>query len=204
MLENVYLVDNGVARHPVQSELPWYVLLTLATHSKKHIFAGAKLPPVGLLLNGCEQASNKMKWVFFHRSSSLGFSPSLGIDKSTPPCRKVMDPEFQWCRSVLHNVVASVYQEATLYAKQHMPRFELPKFVSATRSWLRDNLYTAALSDRDGVFCLIDNAGYNALLQTQLDRGWYRPIHRDPALRDTVRFDGNRMFRSCLVLWKLR
>ena len=176
LLQNLYVIEDDTVRYPHRSELPWYVILTLATHSRKHVFNGQALPPAKSVAQCSRNLFNKFCWAWKHRSSSDKAAiviDSLRLDKKTPPYG-IKDlqpqPEFDWCRNMFFRTFMDFYNEARRLAVKSMPKSNLPRFVSATRLWLRETCTTAALSDKDGVFALLTDDYYNTLLQSQLDR----------------------------------
>ena len=130
LLDNVYIIRDGIAARPLEAELPWYVLLTVATHSRKHIFSGARLPPADLIVKGATDLSRKLMWGWKHRDDHSGQSPGLGMRFGTPAFKDVPEPEFRWCQAYLHNGVHRAYGEAAALAKKSLPHHTIPKFVS--------------------------------------------------------------------------
>lgn len=109
---NVYFVLNGEAGDPVDHQLPWHVLLTLSTHSRKHVFCSAALPEAKLINKYTANVHNKLCWRWRHRHSApLGGwkQNSLRISKDTPPYGdhrvQLPQPEFSWCKELLRTSV---------------------------------------------------------------------------------------------------
>ena len=190
LLRNVYLVKDGIAAHPEPRELPWYVVLALGTHSKKHIFQGSTLPRAKELFNSGKDVCRKLVWAWHHRGTVAAPRDSLRVMKLSPAYHKVAPPEFAWCSTELQNRIGEAFCEANQLAKASCPHRTTPGCVSSTRRWLKEEFFTAALSDKDGVFCLIRNSDYNDLLCTQLGKRWYTPVFQSTITARQLQKDG--------------
>ena len=62
LVSNIYIIKDGVATVPARHEIPWFVLLSLGAHSRKHIFGEKKLPPFSLFRRAAQNMYNKLCW----------------------------------------------------------------------------------------------------------------------------------------------
>ena len=177
LMNNVYVLDNmeSAARHPVSKELPWHVLLLLGSFSKKHVFLKKTLPEWKRVRQAGIDMVNKLRWRFHHRDSDQAMPQTLGLSKSTAPCKHVKDPEFNWVEMRVKNWLSESYGCAELHKSKLQSR---PHFVTAAINWIKDNNMVACVSDKDGVFCLLDISLRDELLNAQLSKGWYVKMFR--------------------------
>jgi hypothetical protein len=164
------------ADHPSESELPWYVVLLLGAHSKKHVFACSKLQKSVVRERLCD-FSNRVKWAAHYKDSAQVSSAKPLVKRRVPECQKLVP-------AVVGGLVGAVGTSVNRVCGRLCGRSSrLPPYVSAARRWLRSRNLLCIPSDKDGVFTIISRSFLNQLIHVELSKPSYRaygPLNLEP------------------------
>ena len=122
--ELLFLVHNDVWSYcywyqdsrcvvPDHSEVPWFLAVTLATCSAKHVFQDRRMPEMKSLALAVNELENKVKWQYVFKdesTTSTRFSKKKFMP--TPPCNKVLPPEVSAFCSHLRQALLQAGQAA--------------------------------------------------------------------------------------------
>ena len=195
--ENIYLVepppDGGdpVAAPPAAGRLPWPVLLTLACHSRKHIFIRNTLVKPGPLHDAVVDNAQRMKW-WWHYHIGPNSSAHARADPAQPvpdpaakrrklsdrrpwKCYKQVAPELSWFSSELGEAVSRAVAKTNKAVVARRCQ-GLPGFVVFTKKWLEQHDMHALSSDKDGVFTLATGSVAKGLITEKLGSEAYAKI----------------------------
>ena len=101
------------------------------------------------------------------------------IKTRVQPCSANVDPAVKAFASRLENELVDFTHKAVKRSRTWTQlRAGPPTYFSCALKWIRANGYQAAISDKDGVFCLLSREVAKELLHAQLNSRWYR--HMSP------------------------
>ena len=96
---------------------------------------------------------------------------------------------MEFCCSNFKKLMMQHYESSKDSWNRYSAHKAVPCFVLAAIKWLDRNSLTAALSDKDGVFVVIDNNSYNEMLSQQLSKHWYKAVYMS-SIRVSELFNG--------------
>ena len=145
LTNNVYMYDDslGSGFHPCNGELPWFVVLLLGAHSKKHLFGGT-FPNWSLFNRHIASATNKLKWSFYFKDKSSVFMPKLKLKRQVRTFDGNSPVEVDWCCNKLRSELVSMYIHARSMF-QVSRKSVVPRFVAVAKKWLEAHDFYAAV-----------------------------------------------------------
>lgn len=172
MHDSIYMIsgtsEHPVAQHPCVGSLPWPVVLALCSNSKKHICAPKKLS-MQSMLEGLTDFENRLKWAASLRDRAMSTAPL--VKRRVRRCRKQVSAGIVAFSAAVRKLVVNRTQ--VFRGRSDC----LPGFVRFTRRWLHANSLKAEISDKDGVFVLLNSALRRSLiLHELLSSNIYRPV----------------------------
>jgi len=170
LLSNVHVIRRDhsawIADHPRENEIPWPGLLTLGSHSRKHIFAEHAISSP-LVLGQLRSFISKVKWRWVFRNAKE-LPPRPLLKKETRPCdAQVPHVLLAFCSHVMH-VGRSLLSNAA-----RKPCKALARHVRFALKWTRRNDLAVELSVKDGVFVLASREAVRSCIKEQLEKPFY-------------------------------
>lgn len=176
MYQSLYVVDKDsggyTAFQAEQDEVPWPVALLLGTFARKHLFERSRPANLCAVKSAVKDLTNRLKWAWIYRNSeSKGAAPKLLKSSSVPTCTKVVDGVVSGFAIAASNVILnhiSSANRAFVYA--------LPAFVKWALRWIRSSKTEVRVSDKDGVFVLMNQATFADIKLQQVQKPCYRVV----------------------------
>ncbi len=156
LLNNLYLVlDKSEAAAPpvAENEIPWPVLLLLATHSRKHRFLNGALPQAQPYTRAIANLANKVKWAWCFRHSDPGKRSTL-CKRSTKHFDGLASPGIMAFARYLRYTLGNFIRTSFRNFKRRFTA-SAPAFVRTGCLWLIDHNLRGIQSDKDGVFVIV-------------------------------------------------
>lgn len=142
------------------SAVPWPVLWLLTSHSRRHVFVPRALPKKDKLMKGVQDFCNRLRWRWHFKFEADPDRPEATFRvsrKQVPTCLTVVPHQLEeWCgrlRSAV-STAATASLEAARFSCAPYHYSNSPPLLKFSRRLLDDAGFRAALSDKDGGFCL--------------------------------------------------
>lgn len=168
-----FVDDDGKLRCTVHlsssEDIPWPVALTLATHSKKHVFEHGAVLPLRRVGDAVALFDRRLKWAWHYRNSVNDYVKPL-VKNVIPPCKHIPDAMISNFSSAVRSAVFDHIKAGNKL------KVMVPAFLKFTLKWLSLNQYTCQVSDKDGVFVLVKHLSYQIFQAAELAKSCYRPV----------------------------
>lgn len=156
LLTHIYVVDSErrAARYPFKGELPWPLLLTFTTRSRKHLFIGKKRLEYKYFAETGRRFLNSMSWAWFLKGApESDFRPLL--PRSPVNFGGDAPPEIRAFSSQVRSLLMNNMKAANKHIASTMSRSNTPEFARFAIQWASERNLELAQTDKDGVFCVI-------------------------------------------------
>jgi hypothetical protein len=180
-MSNMYVVsDSLLARSAeISDALPWTVLLTLGSLSRKHVFIRNQRIQTKSISVSSQDLVRKLKWAWhFHKNPNAG--TGLPLLKSRPrvfPSRIVVDPEVEGFSIALRNCMSGCVKAANRsIAGGNAAACNTPRYARHAVTWIANSGLRVVSSDKDGVFVLLSESVLRTLLSEQMVPEHYRAV----------------------------
>jgi hypothetical protein len=157
--------------NPTAEQCPWPVALLLGAHSKKHVFESTRPLPLPRVGQALSMMDRRLKWAWVFRSNGqVQYTTPLVKKQEVAKCTELVDPAIIAFSNEIKRTVVEHIKGANLVS------FKQPRYIRWARRWLVENHLTCRLSDKDGVFVMMEADIFRVLQARELTKSCYRPV----------------------------
>lgn len=176
LLQTMYLVEDRTTKDP--SGVPWPVLLTFGTRSRKHLFRTHKCIDPSFIRSATEHLCRRVHWWWHfieNRSEGNGTRPLI----KRPPnkVRGLVPPEVRdFCNMLREEIDIHLKLTNKKISAVGRRASNVPSFVRWALRWRREHHFVVSQSDKDGVFVIMNEAELASIKNDQFQKHFYTRI----------------------------
>ena len=160
--------------HPCIGDVPWNVVLTLGTHNLKHVFSTGQRPKFEAYNGKVLDLKYKLLW-------KLNGEPYVkewwkyGTAQAVKEYRGVPDARHS---AMIQKISETAWKAIKVACRSPSTFNNRPRYVKSAFRWLKDGVWKAVPTDKDGGCCLVEKTFIPVLVAEKLkDETKYEYVH---------------------------